>query len=139
MHLFAYGTLMCPEIITRVIGYLPAHQPARLAHYRRGPLSKIDYPAIVPQEHACVSGFLYLDLTSEDWDSLDEFEDEIYYRCPVTVSLTDGHSLAAETYVLRPEYTGRLGDAAWSYAEFLKAGRGRFEKEYSGFPKPVTD
>lgn len=136
MHLFAYGTLMCPKIMARVAGFLPGSFPARLDHYRRGPLSGVDYPAITPQREASVAGLLYLDLTPEVWLRLDEFEDQIYYRCPVNVSLGAGRTMAADSYVIRPEYLDRLGESEWSYFEFLRSGKQRFEKEYEGFPDP---
>jgi gamma-glutamylcyclotransferase (GGCT)/AIG2-like uncharacterized protein YtfP len=134
MHLFAYGTLMCPEIMARVADTLPASLPARLDHYRRGPLSGVDYPAIVACPGAEVEGLLYLDLPEAAWSRLDEFEDKIYSRQPVRVSLADGRRLAAETYVLKAEYHQRLGRSAWSYEEFLKSGMARFTREYGRFP-----
>ncbi len=134
MHLFAYGTLMCPKIMTRVAGFLPGSFPARLDHYRRGPLAGVDYPAITPQREACVAGLLYLDLTPEAWLRLDEFEDHIYCRCRINVSLIGGRVMAADSYVIKPEYLDRLGDENWSYFEFLTSGLARFEQGYSGFP-----
>jgi hypothetical protein len=50
------------------------------------------------------------------------------------VILADGSTLAAETYILRPEYLDRLGETEWSYAEFLAAARERLTKEYRHFP-----
>lgn len=164
LHLFAYGTLMCPEIMTRVVTCLPASLPARLDHYRRGPLRGVDYPAIVACPGASVEGLLYLDLPEAAWRRLDEFEDEIYTRQTVTVCRLDqsafspppsspdqaslplpegrvrvgseGRQLAAETYVLKDEFRRRLGDSDWSFAEFLKSGKGRFTREYDKFPQP---
>ena len=136
MHLFAYGTLMCPKIITRVAGFLPGSFPARLDHYRRGPLSGVDYPAITPQRESSVAGLLYLDLTPGTWHRLDEFEDKIYYRTVVNVSVGAGRTMVANSYVIRTEYLDRLGEAEWNYFEFLTSGRKRFEREYEGFPAP---
>ncbi len=137
LHLFAYGTLMCPEIMARVVTSLPASLPARLDHYRRGPLSGVDYPAIVACPGGCVEGLLYLDLPEAAWRRLDEFEAEIYTRKEVTVSLADDRRLAAETYVLKDEYRRRLGPSAWSFEEFLKSAKARFTKEYGNFPQPT--
>ena len=136
MHLFAYGTLMCPEIIIRVIGFCPPSAPARLAHYRRGPLLGVEYPAITPQKNAAVTGLLYLDLPPKAWPRLDEFEDRIYYRCTVDVTIEQGEIRSAETYVLRPEHLDRLGESEWDFSEFLDSGRMRFEQEYGHFPEP---
>lgn len=136
MHLFAYGTLMCPEIMVLVVGSLPASLPAQLNHYRRAPLAGVDYPAIVTCEGARVEGLLYLDLPDTAWARLDQFEDEIYFRHPVKVRLADSRLFSAETYVLKAEYVGRLGRADWSYREFLQSGQARFTREYGNFPQP---
>lgn len=166
MHLFAYGTLMCPEIMAKVVGSLPASFPARLDHYRRGPLSGVEYPAIVACPRAWVEGLLYLELSEGAWRRLDQFEAEIYTRqmvtvCPIDKSVvsplpsqTDqaprhplakgragvgsaNRRLAAETYVLRDEFLQRLGHAEWRYEEFLKSGKARFTREYDNFPQPI--
>jgi gamma-glutamylcyclotransferase (GGCT)/AIG2-like uncharacterized protein YtfP len=134
MHLFAYGTLMCPAIMRRVAGTLPAAQKATLEGYHRGPLDGIVYPAIFPRREARVEGLLYLDLSSSAWPRLDAFEGEIYYRDQVVVTMDDCSRRDAETYILRPEYLDRLGESEWSYAEFLEFGRAGFESEYEKFP-----
>jgi hypothetical protein len=127
---------MCPEIMVRVVGTLPASLPARLDQYRRGPLTGVDYPAIIACKRAAVAGLLYLDLPETAWFRLDEFEDEIYTRQGVTVGLEDDRLLDAETYVLKAEYRQRLGRSAWSYEEFLKSGQARFTRDYGHFPLP---
>jgi gamma-glutamylcyclotransferase (GGCT)/AIG2-like uncharacterized protein YtfP len=134
LHLFAYGTLMCPKIMLRVAGFLPGSFPARLDHYRRGPLSGVDYPAITPHRDSSVAGLLYLDLTPEAWLRLDEFEDKIYYRCRVNVSIAAGRTMTANSYVIKQKHLDRLGESEWNYFEFLSSGKERFEKDYEGFP-----
>jgi len=100
------------------------------------PLGAGGLPGHHPQKNGAVTGLIYLDLPPESWPRLDAFEDKIYYRCPVKVILADGSTLAAETYVLRPEYLDHLGEKEWSYAEFLASARERFAKEYQHFPEP---
>jgi len=97
-------------------------------------LARVDYPAITPERNGAVDGLLYLDLPAEAWPRLNAFEDKIYYRSPVKVTLADGSTLAAETYILRPEHLDRLGESEWSYAEFLATARERFELDYVNFP-----
>ncbi len=134
MNLFAYGTLMCPEIMQRVTGVLPEALPARLDGYRRGPLAGVDYPAIFPRREAGVEGLLYLDLPPWVWPRLDLFEGTTYSRRTVEVTLGDGTNRTAEAYVLNPEYLDRLLEAEWSFTEFLATGKKRFEKDYENFP-----
>ena len=133
MNLFAYGTLMCTEIMQQVAGCLPAQLPATLAGYRRSRLRGEEYPAIVGQQGAVVQGVVYLEVPQEAWRRLDRFEGEMYARRPVLVDGAEGKSLAADTYVIRPEFARLLLPAEWSYAEFLRTGRKRFAADYAGF------
>jgi gamma-glutamylcyclotransferase (GGCT)/AIG2-like uncharacterized protein YtfP len=135
LHLFAYGTLMCPEIMARVTGaVLPEALPARLDDFRRGPLAGAEYPAIFPCRGGSVEGLLYLDLPDRTWPRLDDFEGRIYSRERVEVTLADSSRLGSETYVLRPEYLDRLLETEWSYALFLASGLSRFMSNYENFP-----
>ncbi len=97
MNLFAYGTLMCTEIMQQVAGCLPAQLPATLAGYRRCRLRGEEYPAIVGQQVAVVQGVVYLEVPQEAWRRLDRFEGEMYDRRPVLVDGAGGKSLAADS------------------------------------------
>jgi len=133
MHLFAYGTLMCAEIMQQVAGCLPAQGPATLAGFRRCRLRGEEYPAIVGQPDAVVQGVVYFEVSAAAWQRLDRFEGEMYERRAVQVNGPDGRSLAADTYVIRPAFAPLLLPAEWSYAEFLHTGRQRFAAGYAGF------
>lgn len=133
MNLFAYGTLMCAEIMQQVAGCLPAQLPATLAGYRRCRLRGEEYPAIVGQQGAAVQGVVYLEVPQEAWRRLDRFEGEMYDRRPVLVDGAGGKSLAADTYVIRDAFARLLLPAEWSYAEFLRTGKKRFAADYEGF------
>ncbi|MBU0967195.1 MAG: gamma-glutamylcyclotransferase [Proteobacteria bacterium] len=133
MNLFAYGTLMCADIMLQVAGCLPAQLPVALAHYRRCRVRGEEYPAIVGQQDAAVQGLVYLDVPQEAWQRLDGFEGEMYDRRPVLVDGVEGKSLAAHTYVIRPEFAHLLLPSEWSYEEFLRTGRKRFAADYGGF------
>lgn len=139
MHLFAYGTLMCAEIMQQVAGCLPAQAPATLAGFRRCRLRGEEYPAIVDRQHAAVQGVVYLEVPAAAWQRLDCFEGEMYERRTVLVNGQDGRSLAADTYVIRPAFTRLLLSAEWSYAEFLRTGRQRFAAGYAGFAALATE
>jgi gamma-glutamylcyclotransferase (GGCT)/AIG2-like uncharacterized protein YtfP len=133
MNLFAYGTLMCADIMHQVAGCLPPHVPATLARYRRCRVRGEEYPAIGGPQDATVQGVVYLDVPEEAWQRLDRFEGEMYDRRTVLVDCADGKRLAAATYVIRPEFAHLLLPADWSYEEFLRTGRKRFETDYGEF------
>ena len=138
MNLFAYGTLMCAEIMQQVAGCLPAQKQASLAGYQRCRLQGEEYPAIVARPDAMVPGTVYVDLPAAAWPRLDRFEGEMYDRQSVLVQDAVGTSLAVQAYVIRPQYAHLLLPAEWSYAEFLRSGRQRFSADYAGFAALAT-
>lgn len=133
MNLFAYGTLMCADIMQQVAGCLPDQAPASLGNYRRCRISGEEYPAIAGQPGAAVQGLVYLDVPEAAWLRLDRFEGGMYARRTVLVDCPDGKSLAADTYVFRDEFAHLLLPAEWSYEEFLRSGKKRFAADYEGF------
>lgn len=133
MNLFAYGTLMDEEIMARVSGCRPARLPATLSGHKRHALIGKAYPAVIRQQGATVEGICYLNLPLPAWQALDLFEDEIYERVPVRITTGAGLTLSAETYICKPEYRHVLAEHDWSFADFLRSHKARFEAEYAGF------
>ncbi len=134
-HCFAYGTLMCEDIMRAVSGHLPPHERAELADYARHPVVGEHYPGIRPRPGARVAGVLYRDLGSTALARLDAFEGEQYLRRSVTVRLADGSAVPAETYVFKPQYAHLLAPGDWDYDAFLRSGRGGFEAQYLGYTR----
>lgn len=85
--LFAYGTLMLPEVLRVLLGRTPASGPASIAGWRVAALPERVYPALVPGE-AIAKGQIITDLTPPEWRLLDAFEDDVYELRRLT--LTDG-------------------------------------------------
>lgn len=133
MNLFAYGTLMCADIMRHVAGCLPSAMPVTLKHYRRCRVTGEEYPAIVRQEGFSVQGVLYLDVPEEAWIRLDRFEGEMYERKTVRTECEETTGMIAETYVMNPEFTSLLLLSDWTYEQFLVTGKKRFEADYRGF------
>jgi gamma-glutamylcyclotransferase (GGCT)/AIG2-like uncharacterized protein YtfP len=133
VNLFAYGTLMDEKIMARAGGCWPGNQAATLMDHRRHALVGRSYPAIVAQEGARVEGICYFDLPEAAWELLDYFEDELYERKQVLVTMEDGSTRPAETYVCKPEYHHLLEEADWSFEDFLNSHKAQFEQEYDGF------
>ncbi len=131
--LFAYGTLMSEDIMGMVTGRRFPATPGILRGFRRNRLRGEEYPGIIPSPGDEVAGVVYRDLTEDDWKRLDLFEGEMYARSTVTVELQDGANRQAQTYVLKPEFENRLSSEPWTFDEFLRSGKARFESQYRGF------
>jgi gamma-glutamylcyclotransferase (GGCT)/AIG2-like uncharacterized protein YtfP len=132
-NLFAYGTLMCVDIMEEVAGIRPSHQSAILRHYSRRSVEGEFYPAVIPHEPGLVEGVVYLGIPGAAWKRLDRFEGELYERRLVTIELRDGGTLPAATYVARPDLCERLEPHEWDYAAFLRRDKALFRRDYRGY------
>jgi len=128
--LFAYGTLMCPDILERVTGSRFSCSPAILRHYSRRRLRGELYPGIVQSEGEEVEGLLYQHLRAAVWPLLDRFEGEEYRRASVQVLLATRGEVVAYAYVLQPAFAGLLTDERWSFDDFLATGRQKFARQH---------
>ena len=132
-HLFAYGTLMCEEIMLAVSGRRLTGIHCLLRDYERATIQGEVYPGIVARPGKVVEGVLYSDVPEAAWERLDIFEGEMYQRSVIRVELEDGTLREAQAYVLKPEFEHRLSASPWSLEEFLRSGKERFEAQYLGF------
>lgn len=132
-HCFTYGSLMYPDIMSRVAGLACRGRPALLADHARHPVRGEDYPGIVPVPGAHVVGMLYLDLPATAWPRLDAFEGDFYLRHRVVVRDEAGHAIEAWSYVFKAEHAHRLEAGEWDPAAFEASGKARFETRYLGF------
>ena len=132
-HLFAYGTLMCEDIMQEVSGCLPERRRAVLKGYVRRRVKGHVYPGLLQREASHVEGVLYLNVPASAWERLDRFEGEMYARRTVSIEMDSGGRLAAETYIVRPEYVNRLEKAEWDFSEFLSSGKSKFRAAYVGY------
>ncbi|MGD1972791.1 MAG: gamma-glutamylcyclotransferase [Desulfobacterales bacterium] len=132
-HLFAYGTLMCNDIMEEIVGSHLSPVSATLRGYRRMRVKGEHYPALVPDAEQHVEGVVYRNISGASWDRLDQFEGKMYSRKMVQVELNDGQAVPAETYVARAEFMDYLVDAEWDFAEFLRKNKGSFRRSYKGY------
>jgi gamma-glutamylcyclotransferase (GGCT)/AIG2-like uncharacterized protein YtfP len=131
--LFAYGTLMCPEIMTEVSGRHYAGHPATLDGHVRRPVIGEAYPGLTSCREGRVRGILYRDVTEDAWQRLDRFEGEMYERRTVEVTLHEKRVIAASTYLVKAAFLHRLGKDEWDYERFLRCGIEDFRRQYSGY------
>ena len=89
-HLFAYGTLVDPECLERVLGHkhMGERLAARLRGYQRRSRANYPYPFIVEAGGSWVDGVVVMDLSPYDLQVLDRYEEVesgVYRREPVQV------------------------------------------------------
>lgn len=132
--LFAYGTLMLPEVMRAVAGREFPGRPARLAGYARYRLHGKPYPGLRPQPDAVTDGVLYGGLDEIAWRLLDRYEDDCYQRLSLLVELDGGQfpllpgegqgegslKAAADVYVMKPEFYPQLTAEPWSAEAFRR-------------------
>ena len=133
-HLFAYGSLMCEDIMKEVAGVLSLKSVrADLAGYQRLEVRGEHYPGLVEKQEKVIEGVLYFVIPEESWRRLDAFEGEMYQRLQVEVRLEGGETAQAYTYAVREEHREKLAESEWSFDRFLEKGKGAFMSYYSGY------
>jgi len=133
IHLFAYGTLMCEDIMHEVAGCSVRSVSAVLDGYCRLRVRDETYPGLIRRAGAAVEGVLYRDIPKSAWKRLDRFEGAMYVRQSLRVRTEDGALVPADTYVVRPRDRHRLVAADWDFDEFLAGGKDRFRAGYRGY------
>jgi len=132
-NLFAYGTLMCDDIMQEVSGCRLSHVPGILKGYSRRSVKGEHYPALVPEAAGRVNGVVYRNVPNSAWDRLERFEGEMYARRLLRIELTDGAILRAAAYVVKPQFLDHLEPSEWDFADFLRDGKAKFQKHYKGY------
>jgi gamma-glutamylcyclotransferase (GGCT)/AIG2-like uncharacterized protein YtfP len=125
-RLFAYGTLMLPEVMEVVAGLRCAALPARLPGHRRRLLRGAVYPVLLPAAGETVAGVLWDGLDAAALARVDRFEGAIYERALCRVVLASGEEREAFAYVLRPEHHALASAEAWDVADFRARHLGAF-------------
>jgi len=127
MNLFAYGTLMIPQIWDRVAGRPAASLPATLAGYAVFTARGDVYPVMVrASANDVVHGIAYVDLDDATFARLDEYESELYNRVAVEVKLESGAPLRCEAYVLAGERRHKASDSPWDQSRFEREDLNRY-------------
>ncbi|MGW8248215.1 MAG: gamma-glutamylcyclotransferase family protein [Acidiferrobacterales bacterium] len=98
-RLFVYGTLLREDILRKVIGFLPASEPATLNGYRRMRPGGKPWPVIRPALTSQVNGRVLTGLNRRHLLRIDHYEGKGYKRKRVRVRLPDDRHCHAWTYV----------------------------------------
>jgi gamma-glutamylcyclotransferase (GGCT)/AIG2-like uncharacterized protein YtfP len=118
MNLFAYGTLMFPEVWERIaVGEFPS-EPATLPGFAIYRVKEAVFPGIVrakPQDR--VEGLVFRGLHDEALFELDAYESDLYDRIPVIVATAQG-PLDCTAYVIPESNRQALTHQPWNAAWF---------------------
>ena len=129
MHyrVFAYGTLMFPDIAASVTGERATHERARLPDHVRHALRQRIHPGAVRRPGKAVDGVVYHGLSPAALDRIDEFEGTLFRRHRVTVvAEADGRPLSALVYLVRPRWRPLLLPHDWCPETFRRDWHARF-------------
>jgi gamma-glutamylcyclotransferase (GGCT)/AIG2-like uncharacterized protein YtfP len=137
MHVFAYGTLMFPEVWRAVVGRefdTVAGVAEGFAVYR---VADAVFPAIVAAgERDIAHGVVYLNVDHASLARLDLFEDDFYERQTLWIDCDDGQRRAADTYVVPAENRKVLTLEPWDSASFVATGGlEHFIRRFQGFAR----
>ncbi len=132
-HAFTYGSLIFPEVWTRLVPRPRASVAAVLQGFVREGVRGQSYPGIRPQAGAQTAGRLYLDIDAEELARLDAFEGAEYVRETVTVQMQtrDGRAIELPAQVYRFVDARSLDGAPWDEARFARESAAGFYREHT--------
>lgn len=114
MHLFAYGTLLIPDIWHLAAGRGCLSEEAVLRGHLIRRVREADFPGILEAgPDAEVPGRVFLDLDPDTIARLDAYESDFYERRQVTVQVAE-RELRAAAYVVPEARAAILSDEEWS-------------------------
>jgi len=115
MHFFFYGTLLDADVRALVMPHLAGKlrlQPGRLKGHRRQRGRQGSYPVLVGDPKSQVEGLVAQGLDARSLYRMAHFEGHHYLPKQLKVSLTDGTTRSAWTFM--PIHPGLAGSESWS-------------------------
>lgn len=126
MHLFTYGLLVIPEIMSKVSGKSFRFEEASLAGYARFKVKDQVNPAILPFPDRITEGLVYYDIDEETLAILDRFVGSLYERVDVNPRLMGDEWVEAQAYVIKLEKRTALLRSDWDEEYFRETYLKRF-------------
>jgi gamma-glutamylcyclotransferase (GGCT)/AIG2-like uncharacterized protein YtfP len=115
MHLFAYGTLIFPEIWQRVVVREFEKKPATLKGFVAYRIIGDLFPVLIPGSASNeTAGIVYFDLDEQTIEQLDAHESTLYEREEVTAVLDDGRAVRCQAYILAARNRRFASDTRWT-------------------------
>ena len=128
MNLFAYGTLMWPEVLESVMGRRLEGCKAVLHGYTRRRVKGQHYPVVFQCLEESVEGVLYKGLTKAEFRALDIFEGEEYDRVELGFDGTP-----AFVYVLSKDWKHIVDSKPWKPEDLQPGHLAQFCSDYKGW------
>jgi gamma-glutamylcyclotransferase (GGCT)/AIG2-like uncharacterized protein YtfP len=128
MNLFAYGTLMWPEVLKAVVGRRMEGEKATLAGYTRLRVKGQHYPVIIQSLEDSVEGVLYSGLTREEFQYLDTFEGVAYDQVEVKIG-----EIQTQVYVLSNDWKHLATSEIWKPEQLKPEHLAEFCQEYKAW------
>jgi gamma-glutamylcyclotransferase (GGCT)/AIG2-like uncharacterized protein YtfP len=119
-NVFTYGSLMLAEVFEAVTGLRPDARPAQLDGYERFALVGADYPGMVASPGQRVDGVVWERIDRTTLALLDRFEDDLYRRTTVQVTLGRRQRMQAQAWVVADVRRHRLTPLPWDAEAFRR-------------------
>jgi gamma-glutamylcyclotransferase (GGCT)/AIG2-like uncharacterized protein YtfP len=133
-NIFAYGTLMLPQVLEALTGNLFIPKAATLNGYSRYVFKGKCYPGIIEDKKGIVEGVLYSDIDDRTLSIMDWFEKVLYDRHLLTVHV-ENESILAYTYVVPDNHQKKLDHLSWSLEKFIEEYSETYIKKCFGYRK----
>jgi len=118
-HLFVYGSLLFPELVTALTGKSFFYSPFILNGFKRYRVRGCDYPAIVEETESKAEGLLIENVDKNSMEILTFFEGEEYQKQQITVFNSVKKEITAATFVWIAD-KNLLENREWSAIEFKR-------------------
>lgn len=133
-NVFAYGTLMLPQVVEALTGILFTPKAAILNGYSRYVFKGKCYPGIIEDKTGCVEGVLYVNIDDHTLSIFDWFEDVLYERHLLTVQIED-ETIQAFTYVVPQRHQHKLDNLPWTLERFIETHSDRYIRKCAKYRK----
>lgn len=133
VNVFAYGSLMYPEVLTALAGALPSFEDLCVQGFERRVVGGKPYPGLRENPASSVDGRLWFDIDDETLRILDGFEGSLYERRTLRLVSRRRGSVNAEAYIVPASRLHALADVPWERERFERHYLGRYVKICRGF------
>ncbi len=102
--IFVYGTLSFGEIVSALLGRPLEGISGTITGFKRIRIKDKRYPGlVVTNSESSVSGMVHTDITPEELELLDTFEDDFYKKFKTEIKLENGNKIQALVYIVPEE------------------------------------
>ena len=117
-NLFAYGTLLVPEIWEAVAGESFHTECATLKGFNIRRVKGAEFPGITPGDES-VCGRVFFEIDELTLAKLDAYEDTFYVRQEIEAELENGSAVVADSYVVPAEVADEILSAdLWTLEDY---------------------